>query len=194
MADQTFDEKLMELVRACRGAAEFHERLRFADEIVVRVGPLVGSFVAARCPEAVAEDLCQEVLIGVARGVPKFRGKTAREFWSWCYRIASRRVADYLRRPGNRPVLSLDVADIRRAVEATVVELPISAEDRADLESALAQLHRSKPPCVEFLRLYFVVGFDYGEIAGMHGTTRDAMRMQIQRCLALARELVGEQV
>lgn len=192
MADQTFDEELMELVRACRGAAELHERLRFAEEIVVRVGPMLGAFVAGRCPEAATEDVCQEVLIAVAKSVPTFRGKTARQFWGWCYRIASRRVADYLRGPGNRPVVSLDIEEIRRAVEATAVEQPVFDEDRERLEAALALLAASKPPCVVYLTLHFIEGLDYGELAETFDTTPDAMRMQIQRCLALARELVEE--
>ena len=192
MAEKTFDEELMELVRACRGAAELHERLRFAEEIVVRVGPMLGAFVASRCPEAAAEDVCQEVLIAIAEGVPKFRGKTARQFWSWCYRIAFRRVADHLRRKSNQPMPSLDVEEIRRAVEATAVERPISEGTYTDLERALMLLYQSKPPCVEYLLLHFILGLDYDEIAAMHGTTPNAMRMQIQRCLALARELVEE--
>lgn len=193
MADQTFDEELMELVRACREAGELHERLRFAGEIVVRVGPMLGAFVAGRCPEAAAEDVCQEVLIAIAEGAPTFRGKTARQFWSWCYRIASRRVADHLRRKSNQPMPSLDVGEVRRAFEATAVERPISEGDRTDLETALELLYQSQPPCVEYLLLHFIAGLDYAEIAAMYGKRRDAMRMQIQRCLTLARQLVANQ-
>ena len=192
VADKTFDEELMDSVRACRGVTELHERVRFAEEIVVRVGPMLEAFVSGRCPAEAVEDIVQEVLTNIAKGASTFRGQTARQFWSWCYRIASRRVADHLRRRSNQPVLSLDVEGIRRAVEATAGEAPISEEDLAKVEMALELLARSKPPCVEYLTLHFIEGLDYRELARSFGTTPNAMRMQIQRCLTLARELIEE--
>ncbi len=185
--------ELVEFARACGHATEKHERLRFAEELVVRVGPMLGTFVAAHCPEAAVEDVLQEVLIGIAKSAPKFRGNTDLQFWKWCYRIASHKLADYLRRKSNQPMLSLDVEEIRRAVEATAADPPISEEDREKLEMALGLLARSKPPCVEYLTLHFIVGLDYRELAAWYATTANAMRMQIQRCLTLARALVANQ-
>jgi RNA polymerase sigma factor (sigma-70 family) len=185
--------ELVEFARACCHAAEMHERLRFAEEIVVRVGPMLGAFVAAHCPEAAVEDVLQEALIGIANGAPNFRGNTDLQFWKWCYRIASNKLADYLRRKSNQPMLSLDVEEIRRAVEATAADPPISEDDREKLEMALGLLARSKPPCVVYLTLYFIQGLDYRELAAVFRSTANAIRMQIHRCLTLARQLAANE-
>ena len=193
LRSDTVADELVQLAQACRSAAELHERLRFAEEIVVRVGPMLGAFVAAHCPEAAVEDVVQEVLIGIGKSVPKFRGTTDRQFWSWCYRIASNKLAGHLRRKSNQPMPSLDDEEIRRAFEATLVESPLSPGDRLDLEVVMEQLRRSKPPCVGYLTLHFIEGLDYRGIAEIYKSTANAVRMHIARCLTLARELVAKQ-
>ena len=183
-------DELLQLAHVCRYATELHERLRFAEEIVVRVGPMLRAFLAARCPAAAVDDVLQETLVGVGRGAQRFRGRSDLQFWNWCYRIASHKLADHLRRKSARPTTSLDLEEIRRAVEAAVEDSPSQPGNRLDLEEAMNLLRQSKPPCVGYLTLHFIQGLDYREIATIYGSTSNGIRMQIQRCLTLARQLI----
>ena len=184
--------ELVELIRAFRDATELHERVRFAEEIVVIVGPMLRTFVAGDCPEAAVEDVLQEILTAIATGIVRFGGSSARQFWGWCYRIAANKVNDHLRRKISRPTVSLDVEDIRRAVEAAAAESPITPGNRLDLEWAMKLLGRAKPPCVGYLTLHYIEGLGYREIALIHNSKADAIRMQIQRCLSLAQQLMAD--
>lgn len=49
----------------------------------------------------VAEELLQETLIRIARGLPGFEGRS--ELKTWAFAIATRVVVDHLRAPQNRP-------------------------------------------------------------------------------------------
>ncbi len=182
--------ELVQLTRGCRDAADLQERLRFAEELVVRVGPMLGAFLAAHCPEAAVEDVLQETLIGIGKGAAQCRGTSDRQVWQWCYRVAFNQMATHWRRQGARPTVSLELDEVRQAVEAAWEDSPAKPGDRLDLDGAMQLLARSKPPCVDYLTFHFLEGMGYPELAALYNTTANAIRMQIQRCLTLARELV----
>lgn len=182
---------LVKLVRACRSATEAHERLRFAEEIVLRVGPALERFIARRAPENSVADALQETLIAISTQVGKFKGRTDAAFWAWCYRIAWNKSADRLRKIAAHPTVSLEEGEIRRAVEASAVDSPMAHEERMDLEAALAALRRVKPPCVNYLTGRFVEGLGFPELAAIYHSTPNAMRMSVKRCLALAQKLAN---
>ncbi len=52
-----------------------------------------------------ADDACQEALIKITRGLPRFDGNSA--FGTWAYRIATNAALDELRRRKRRPLLAL---------------------------------------------------------------------------------------
>jgi RNA polymerase sigma factor (sigma-70 family) len=182
--------ELVQLARACRSTDALHVRVRFAEEIVVRVGPMLAGFIRRRVPESVVEDVLQETLIAIASDVVKFKGGTDAAFWGWCYKIAWHKAADRLRREGARPAASLELPEIRRAAEALAAESPLSTEERQYLDAALELLQQSKPPCVDYLTDRFILGLAFAELAAIYGSTPDAMRMHVDRCLELARKLV----
>lgn len=184
--------ELVKLTRACRDAADLQERLRFAEELVLRVGPTLETFLAARCPEAVVEDVLQETLAGISKGARLFQGDLDRQVWQWCYRIALNQLASHWRRQRGPQTVSLESEEIRRAAESALEDLTVTPGDRLDLEESLRLLAQSKPPCVDYLTFHFLEGMDYRELAAVYGTTANAMRMQIQRCLTLARQLAAK--
>jgi DNA-directed RNA polymerase specialized sigma24 family protein len=192
LALPTVTHELIKLVCICRGATELHERVRFAEEIVVLVGPMLRRFVAARCAEAAVEDVLQEILAAIATGIVRFGGVSDLQFWGWCYGIAAHKVNDHLRRKSSPPTVSLDVEDIRRAVEAAAAESPIAPGDLMDLEWAMKLLGRAKAPCVGYLTSHYIEGLAYREIARLHDSTVNAIRMQIKRCLSLAQQLMAD--
>jgi DNA-directed RNA polymerase specialized sigma24 family protein len=106
--------------------------------------------------------------------------------------VARNKIADALRgQRGGTPV-SLDVEEGERALEQAASHELISPGVRLDLGYALELLRASKPPCVELLWDYYVLGLDYDEMAALYQLTVDAVRMQIRRCLELAQTLVSQ--
>lgn len=146
---------LVQVIRASRKATKRHERIVFAEDIVARVGPLMERYVRARCREEGADDAVQEVLLAIATRYPRFRGRTDSQFFSWCYRIARNKLADRIRRKLARPTTSLEVEEIRRAVEATAVRSPIGNQEREVIDELMEMLRVAKPPCVDYLKARF---------------------------------------
>ena len=62
------------------------------------------------------------------------------------------------------------------------------------MEYAMELLRNAKPPCIHYLRQYYIDGWEYAEVASASGISYDAARMQIRRCLELAQSLVQEGV
>jgi len=54
-------------------------------------------FVFGSIDRPAAEDALQEVLKAIAVSLKKFQGRTGREFWGWCYRIARNKLNDQFR-------------------------------------------------------------------------------------------------
>lgn len=183
---------LPELAKAFRQAESQPERVRFAEEVIVRVGPQLRQYVASRCPPEDLEDVYQEVLLSVATRLANSTGASEPAFWGWCYRIAQRRVADFYRRRGKHPTVSMDIDEVQREVEARLASPGISEEDRLALDAALELLGKTKPPCLHYLHAYFILDLDYPEMAVMFRSRADAMRMRVNRCLALANALLTQ--
>lgn len=70
---------------------------RIAEELSEPLLRYLGRYVGER---AVAEDLLQETLIRVARGLPGFEGRASLK--TWAFSIATRVAADHFRKPANR--------------------------------------------------------------------------------------------
>lgn len=182
---------LVKLARACRRANSSDDRVRFAEEIVIRVGPPISDFIARRVPKDSAEDVLQETLIAIANGAGDFRGRKDSDFWGWCYRIAGNKIADRFRRQSRHDNnVSLDIEEVLRAVEASDTKAPIGPEERTELSETLAALKRVKPPCVGLLLDRFIVGLEFPELAVIYGSTPNAVRMNVNRCLKSAQELL----
>jgi RNA polymerase sigma-70 factor (ECF subfamily) len=76
---------------------------------------------------AIAEDLQQETLVRVARGLPSFAGRSSIK--TWAFSIASRVAADYFRHPDRRAHIveldeAVDAIDPGREINRRVI--PIS--------------------------------------------------------------------
>lgn len=182
--------ELVALVRRYPDAESLEEGIRLAEAIIQKVRPPLWAFVAAHCPPAVAEDVSQELLVAISRGLTSFSGGTDAVFWSWCYQIARNKISDHLRRHGTQPLAAPDAEEVWRVIEASAEEDPISPGDRVDLEWAMELLRQARPPCRDFLWQRYVLGWDIRHVAQANGLRYDAARQQITRCLRLAQSLV----
>ncbi|RSM39931.1 RNA polymerase subunit sigma-24 [Actinoplanes sp. ATCC 53533] len=120
-----------------------------------------------------AEEACQDTLLAVARGLPRFEGRSA--FRTWMYRLATNRARSAYRRsracgPAGSDDVLADVADQRRT--------SVVATTRLDLLNALGRL---RPELAEALALADVVGLSYSEIAALHHVPEGTVKSRIHQ-------------
>ncbi len=129
-----------------------------------------------------AEEACQDTLLAVARGLPRFEGRSA--FRTWMYRLATNRARSAYRRsraygPTGSDAVLADVADQRRT--------SVVATTRLDLLDALARL---RPELAEALALADVVGLSYSEIAALHHVPEGTVKSRIHQARRELRKLL----
>jgi RNA polymerase sigma factor (sigma-70 family) len=181
---------LMACVQACHDAVARSACERFAEDFVCQVGPALRRFIDAHTRPDLADDAYQETLIAIATDVRDCRAETESQIWKWCYQVARNKMADQWRQTAGAETVSLDIAAVRRAVEASGGEERIRHEDREELEYAMGLLQAAKPPCVDYLWEAYGLALTYVEMGKLYGRSADTMRMKVNRCLALAQQLV----
>ncbi len=181
---------LVELARACRDASTLRVCERFAEDFVCLVGPALRQFIFRHARPDLAEDAFQETLITIATHVGQCTARTDSGLWGWCYKVARNKMADQGRRAERHPTISLDVEWVRRVVEASGADERIGHDEREEVDYALQLLGAVKPPCVDYLWEAIGLNQPYEAVGQLHGLSADAARMQVNRCLKLARELV----
>jgi RNA polymerase sigma factor (sigma-70 family) len=129
-----------------------------------------------------AEEACQDTLLAVARGLPRFEGRSA--FRTWMYRLATNRARSAYRRSrcvatSSDDILT-DVADPRRT--------SMVASTRLDLLDALAQL---RPELAEAVALCDVLGLSYAEIAALHHVPEGTVKSRIHQARRNLRRLLA---
>ena len=133
-----------------------------------------------------AQDLVQEVLVRVQRGLATYRPGSME---GWLSRIATNAFLDDVRRRKRRPV-DLAGDDIERApVEAPAVEDAMAAEQLPDhVQLALRGLPEDYRAAVV---LCDVVGLSYAEIAESLGVPVGTVRSRIHRGRSQLREVLA---
>ncbi|MES2695070.1 MAG: sigma-70 family RNA polymerase sigma factor [Verrucomicrobiota bacterium] len=184
-------DELIKLVKTFRFTAALDQRLRLADEIFRYIEPPLRVFVRGSVASDAVPDVLQEVLKGVATSLRKFEGDTNAKFWGWCYGVARNKISDHFRRRASDRLLPVDESTLQEMLDASVDRSTLRPGERLDLELAMKLLSASKPECQGLLWGHYVQGFDYAEIADEHGSTYDAVRMKIGRCLEEARSLIA---
>ena len=152
-------------------------------------GPLLrylGRYVGDR---VLAEDLLQETLIRISRGLPGFAGRA--ELKTWAFSIATRVAADHFRHPANR-VSIVDVAespeprDSERSVEERLVIDEMNACVRKVIDS-LPEDYRAA------LVLHDLEGLTAAQTAEISGCELPTAKIRIHRArMRLAKALQEE--
>ena len=129
-----------------------------------------------------AEEACQDTLLAVARGLPRFEGRST--FRTWLYRLATNRSRSAYRRsapaaPTTSGDVRADVADPRRT--------SVVASTRLDLLDALARL---RPELAEAIALRDVLGLSYAEIAALHRVPEGTVKSRINQARRELRKLL----
>ncbi|MFZ3557241.1 RNA polymerase sigma factor [Streptomyces sp. BH055] len=129
----------------------------------------------------VAEDLCQEVWLKVARNIGKYRAGTS--FHAWLRTITKNRVLDYLRPLQARPseLLYADHLELDRPLVGQGPEE--YAERRALAQAVASRLNKLRPEQRQVLILRFFDGESPAATAEIMGKTDGAVRTLTVRAL-----------
>ncbi len=130
---------------------------------------------------AEAEDLVQDVFVGLSRAVRTFEGRGT--FAGWLRRVATRAALMKLRQHQTRwRILWRERANLTR------FEMEAPMADRLDLEEALRQLD-PRLRAVFFLK--DVEGYSHEEIAELLGISVGAARVRLHRARRKLRQYLG---
>ena len=127
-----------------------------------------------------AEDLLQETLIRIARGLPNFQERA--ELKTWAFSIATRVAADHFRQPSNR----LSIIDIAESPELTDSERSI--DDRLvidEMNACVRQVIDSLPEDYRAaLVLHDIEGLTAEQAAEISGCSLATAKIRIHRARA----------
>lgn len=133
--------------------------------------------------DADGADCTQEALIAIARGLPRFDGRSTVSTWAW--RVATNACLDELRRRKRRP----EPTDPLVVADAGPTSGPAEAvADRLDIDAALARLPTDFRAAVVLRDL---IGMDYAEIAEVLAIPVGTVRSRIARGRAALVPLLG---
>jgi RNA polymerase sigma-70 factor (ECF subfamily) len=139
-----------------------------------------------------ALDATQEALLGIARKIGSFDGRS--KFSTWAYRVATNAALDESRRRARRPLPSESLPESSgHPGHATAGHSGTEASDagladRLDVDAALAHL---TPEYRAAVALRDLVGMDYAEIAVVLDIPPGTVRSRISRGRAALADLLG---
>ncbi|MBM3759908.1 MAG: sigma-70 family RNA polymerase sigma factor [Acidobacteria bacterium] len=140
-----------------------------------RYSRYVHAILMTRMPPANVEDALQEVFMEAWRKLHELREDA--NFGPWVAAIARHKTADFFRR--KRPLEPLLDVHAARSIEPDPI---------LDALQKLPEAYR------ETLALRFIEGMTGPEIAEMTGLTHRSVRVNLNRGLALLREMLGVQI
>jgi DNA-directed RNA polymerase specialized sigma24 family protein len=185
-------DDLLELLKAYRRASKnLKLRTRAAEEFVTFIAPLLEPFIIRQVGHSAAEDLLQESLLAIVKGLREVEAHSDQKLLAWCYRITKNKISDFMRQKYRDPLSANNSLQIEEMVQLGSQENRISAGDKHDLDFLLTLLRKSKFPCDEVLWNHIVFGMNIEEIGFFYGVAYDAARMKIKRCFEAARGLAG---
>ena len=136
---------------------------------------------------ALAEDLAQEVFLRAYRSLGGF--DEGRRFGAWLMGIAANRVRDHIKSRVKRGEVSWDVVPPAGTGESTPLDQAEARQLLARVEAGVATMPEETR---EVLRLRFVLGLDYEEVAEVLGMPLGTVKSRISRARGALRDVLGE--
>ena len=164
----------MEPIREFRRTGD----LALFERIYLSVREDLKVFVAGKVPALDFDDVVQDVVIQIFRGLRGFRGELKKEFYGWFYAIARARISKYYQ---NRP-RNVDLPDFDLLSKIIEESGHISDSDKIAFKDALEVLSKIDPECAKLLYERHFLGFCNGEIGETWGISEDAARKRVARC------------
>jgi RNA polymerase sigma factor (sigma-70 family) len=171
-------DRFDELLAAARAGEAWALEALYRDLAPAVLGYLRGQGAAE------PSDLASEAFVAVVRGLGRFRGGE-RDFRSWVFTIAHRRLLDERRRLSRRRERPVDPADLRGLGPGPDVR---SAEDEAlqgaQASPVVAALSRLTPDQRAVVLLRVLADLSVAEVAAVLGKREGAVKALLRRALA----------
>jgi RNA polymerase sigma factor (sigma-70 family) len=177
-------ERVEELLAEYQAAKNPVLAERLAEKIAIALSPKLQLFIRLRCPEEQAEDILQETLVAISRGMDEVE---VGHFKAWCYAIASHKRANFFKRESKRPLEFLPPDELEEILHREAEDDPLEADEEQDLDYALKLLAEVSADCVECVSLHFLARLTYREIAQIWNSTEGAVGIKVRRCCEAAR-------
>jgi RNA polymerase sigma-70 factor (ECF subfamily) len=160
------------------------------EQIATTLSPSLSRFLQRYVGDkTVADDLLQETLIRISRGLPEFAGRASVK--TWAFAIATRVAADYYRSPEHR----LRIVEIDEAAE--VADPGRMASDQLivdEMNACIRQVIASLPEDYRAaLVLHDLEGMTAQEIAEVCGASLATVKIRIHRARARLKEAFKNQ-
>ena len=165
---------------------ELVERIKDGDtdclDILVETHlPRMHSRIHNLVPESDADDVTQDVFIGLIDSIPNFEGRSA--FTTWFHRIAMNKVADYHRRTARQREEHDDELSLR------IFNPWNETDDVLIVEQVLRTIPQKYK---DILILRCSEGLTFNEVADKLGLSYEATRSRYRRALILVRKRIRD--
>jgi RNA polymerase sigma-70 factor (ECF subfamily) len=169
---------------------EASHTLRSLEQVAAELSVPLLRYLARHVGEAaLAEDLLQETLIRIARGLPAFEHRATLK--TWAFSIATRVVADHFRDPANRARIvpvdeSSEVAHPDRGIDERLVVSEMNACVRQVIDS-LPEDYRSA------LILHDLEGLTASQVAEICGCSLATAKIRLHRARLRLRKALQQE-
>lgn len=137
-----------------------------------------------------ADDLAQDAMINVLKGIANFKGRSS--LTSWIYVVVLNTFRDARRRASRRPSTSLEAQPGGAEQQPTPLWNEGDTLLRKELADVLQKVLAQVPEDFrQVVALYDVLGYSYEEIASMLGLPMGTVKSRLHRGRAFMRERLG---
>jgi RNA polymerase sigma factor (sigma-70 family) len=178
------------MVQAYRSTLSLEVKRAASEAIVREIHPRLWQFLRARLnSDHEAEDLLQETFAGFFKSLPLLRGESSSDVSGYCFGIAKNKLKTFLTRK-SRSLEDSGIDDnLLELVESLIAVEPEDPFKHEELHRALAILKASRPDCIRYFELRFVLSMNYREMSEVLGTNEDEVRYKLNLCLERVRRL-----
>ncbi len=154
-------------------------------------GPLLRYLTRFVGDRDLAEDLLQETLIRIARGLPGFEGRS--ELKTWAFSIATRVAADHFRQPQNR----VRIIAVEESADLPVAEPSPSIEQRVVIDEMNVCVRRVIDSLPEDYRAALVLhdleGLTAAQTAEICGCSLPTAKIRVHRARLRLKEALRQE-
>jgi RNA polymerase sigma factor (sigma-70 family) len=158
-------------------------------EIVLEVYPKIQAYIFTRIGPQGGEDVLQNAMEGIIKGMDLAKARERPQFFAWCYRIARNKLNDFFREKRDGRVEFVDLSEIQELIVSETRDEAVPKGFYHDLDLLFGRIRHAKFPCGEMLRNKYLDGMSNKEMAELYDIRVDTLRMRVERCLETAKEI-----